>query len=128
MATHPGSFRSILGQKCPQCRSENVFAHPTYSTKFLTMHRHCPNCKMDLEPEPGFYWGAMYITYGFNTGLAIVASIIMYLFFGNPSTWVYVAVIGAISLVLAPAFFRYSRVLFLYGLGGKKFNPKFHKA
>lgn len=128
MTTHQGAFASILNQKCPQCRREKVFAHPTYSTKFLTMHRYCPHCNMDLEPEPGFYWGAMYITYGFNTGLAITVSIALYFFFGNPNMWTYVAIIGGLSILLAPAFFRYSRVLFLYALGGKRFNPELHKA
>lgn len=127
MATHPGAFSSILSQKCPHCRSEKVFAHPTYSTKFLKMHRHCPHCNMDLEPEPGFYWGAMYITYGFNTGLAIVVSIILYFFFDNPDMWTYVGVIGTLSILLTPAFFRYSRVLFLYMLGGKRFEPSLYK-
>jgi len=82
---------------------------------------------MDFDPEPGFYWGAMYITYGFNAGLVISAALVLYFFFNNPELWVYLVVIGAFSLALAPAFFRYSRVILLYGLGGKKFNPELFK-
>ena len=92
------------------------------------MHRHCPNCNMDFEPEPGFYWGAMYITYGFNAGLAITTSVILYLFFGNPDMWTYVGIIAALGFLLIPPFIRYSRMILLYGLGGKSFDPsKFKK-
>lgn len=82
---------------------------------------------MNYEPEPGFYWGAMYITYGFNAGLAITVSVILFLFFGNPDMWTYVGVIAALSVLLAPVFFRYSRLILLYGLGGQKFDPKLYK-
>ncbi|MGB0430072.1 MAG: DUF983 domain-containing protein [Bacteroidia bacterium] len=123
MSKPPGWFVSMLSQKCPHCRSENAFYTNTYSWKFLKMHRHCPNCNMDFEPEPGFYWAAMYITYGFNTGLSIVVSLILFLFFDNPEMWVYVSVIVGLVLILIPPFIRYSRMILLYGLGGKKFDP-----
>lgn len=125
MAKKKGWFSSLIEQKCPQCRVGKPFLYPTFSTNFLKMHEKCQVCGLDLEPEPGFYWGAMYITYGFNTGLAIVVSVILYLGFGNPSLWVYIAVIGALSLILAPVSFRYSRLILLYGLGGAKFTDKY---
>lgn len=128
MPKYPGWFGSMLKQKCPHCRSQNAFLHPMYSWSFLKMHRHCPNCNMDFEPEPGFYWGAMYITYGFNAGLAITTSVILYLFFGNPDMWTYVGIIAALGFLLIPPFIRYSRMILLYGLGGKSFDPsKFKK-
>lgn len=127
MPKHPEALASMLGQKCPQCRSEKVFLDKIYSWNFLKMHRHCPNCNMDLEPEPGFYWGAMYITYGFNAGLAITVSLILFLFFGNPDMWTYVGVIATLNVILIPPFIRFSRMILLYSLGGKKFNPKFFK-
>lgn len=127
MAKPPSAFVSLLQQKCPHCRSQKVFSHRSYSSSFLKMHEHCPHCNMNFEPEPGFYWGAMYITYGFNTGLALTMSFILYMFFGNPSIWWYVGVIGVIGLILTPLFFRYSRMMMLYWLGGKKFDPKYFK-
>jgi hypothetical protein len=29
------------------------------------MRKACPNCQQDFEPEPGFYYGAMFISYIF---------------------------------------------------------------
>ena len=43
---------------------------------FTEMPTHCEVCAVPLEPEPGFYWGAMFITYAFNvaTVLLVVGS------------------------------------------------------
>lgn len=93
------------------------------------MHKHCPNCGLDLNPEPGFYWGAMYISYGFNAGIAIVASLILYFFFNNPVMEVYIVVVLAASTLLGSVVIRYSRLIMLYGLGEAKFKPElFHKS
>lgn len=123
---YPSALKSILAQKCPQCRSEKLFTHPTYSTSFLKMHKTCPNCKLDLVPEPGFYWSAMYITYAFNTALAIVCSVIIWLLF-NPELWVYITIVLTINILISPVFFRYSRLITLYTLGGVKFKPSTFK-
>ena len=41
-----------------------MFKTPTGSfSKPFEMNRHCPKCGADLEPEPGFYFGAMFISY-----------------------------------------------------------------
>lgn len=127
MAKPPSVLSSLFGQKCPQCRSQKVFLHPTYSSSFLKMHERCAHCDMDFEPEPGFYWGAMYITYGYNAGLALSVSFILYVLFGNPGIWWYIGIIGGISLLLTPVFFRYSRLQMLYWLGGKGFDPALFK-
>ena len=127
MSKYPGALASLIGQKCPQCRSEKVFLHKIYSWNFLKMHRHCPNCNMDLEPEPGFYWGAMYISYGFNAALAIIVSLLLYFVFGNPDMWTYAVIIGVLSILLIPPFIRYSRTMLLYSVGGKKFDPSLFK-
>jgi hypothetical protein len=81
---------------------------------------------MDFEPETGFYWAAMYITYAFNAGLALVTSTLLYLFFNNPAIEVYVGVAAGLGLGLTPIFVRYSRALLLYTLGGAKFNPRLY--
>lgn len=88
------------------------------------MHKHCPNCELDLNPEPGFYWGAMYISYGFNAGIAIIASLILYFLFNNPVMEVYIIVVLAASTLFGSVVIRYSRLIMLYGLGEAKFKPE----
>lgn len=79
-----------------------------------SMHVKCPNCDLRYEKEPGNYYGAMYVSYAFSTGIFLVTAFILYYFFGNPDVSVYLTTIIIVALLLFPINFRYSRVLFLY--------------
>ncbi len=86
------------------------------------MNETCPHCGVRLEPEPGFYQGAMYVSYGFTVlFFGIVSAILYYLW--NPSPWVYVWSTIGTMIVLVPWNYRYSRVIYLYSFGGLKFDP-----
>jgi hypothetical protein len=81
------------------------------------MNEQCPECRVRLEPEPGFYQGAMYVSYGFSVGVLIGMSMLLY-WLGNPSQWIYIGSIIGVIILLAPVNFRFSRVLYLYWFGG----------
>jgi hypothetical protein len=81
------------------------------------MNDTCPACSASFNPEPGFYFGALYVSYAFTVSLFIAVWFALYFFFGPPD-WVYVAAIIFSSLLFIPISFRYSRILFLYWFGG----------
>jgi hypothetical protein len=81
------------------------------------MNATCSSCEASFEPEPGFYFGAMYVSYGFTIVLFISIWAILRFFF-NPSDLVYIVAIVAAAAVSTPISFRYSRILFLYWFGG----------
>lgn len=57
---------SIFGFKCPKCHESNLFDTPTFSFKRpFEMKDRCEVCGQRFEPEPGFYFGAMFISYIF---------------------------------------------------------------
>ena len=56
-------FQSIRGMHCPKCISTKLFKEPFVLTKPLDMHEKCAFCNQDFEPEPGFYFGALFISY-----------------------------------------------------------------
>ena len=66
-------LNSMLTVKCPSCREGNMFEGTAYNMKLKSfdMTKYCPNCKVDLEPEPGFYFGAMFISYGLTAWFCI---------------------------------------------------------
>lgn len=88
------------------------------------MNHTCPHCEVRLEPEPGFYQGAMYVGYGFTIAVIIILSLILYLA-GNPSEWVYIGTIIFVMILLIPLNYRYSRIVYLYLFGGIRHDPKF---
>lgn len=106
---------SVLKARCPRCRDGELFTHGMLNLKKVTsMHQNCPNCNLRYEKEPGNFYGAMYVSYGFSTGLFLVSAFVLYHFFGDPSMTVYLITIVAVSVLFFPINFRYSRVIFLY--------------
>lgn len=83
----------------------------------------CPSCGVRLEPEPGFYQGAMYVGYAFTVAMLVIIGIILY-FLGDPSEWVYIGVIIGIMILLAPLNYRYSRIVYLYLFGGIEYDHR----
>ena len=120
-------INALLNGKCPRCREGDMFAHPAGSlTKFNKMNEYCPHCGIRLEPEPGFYQGAMYVGYGFTIAAILVIGLILYLLF-DPSDLVYISTVIGIMILLVPLNYRYSRIVYLYAFGGIKYDPTWSK-
>lgn len=118
------AFKAALECKCPHCRSESMFLYPPYHPKFNKMHRHCPNCGGDLEPEPGFYFGAMYVSYGFNVAIMFTLFLVTSILIEPEELWVYFAIILTPTVLFLPLNFRWSRVIFLHLFGGSQYKSK----
>lgn len=99
--------------KCPACREGDLFVKPFDVAKPLKMHENCEVCNQSFEPEPGYYFGAMFISYiwtGWAT-LAIVG-ICMWIF-----GWSVEASIAFLIFVLAISYFfimRISRSMYIH--------------
>ena len=125
MATSSDSATAaLLGLRCPRCHQGKLFTYSALNlTKFADMPAQCPVCEQSFEPEPGFYYGSMYITFAFNEATMFAVGIPLYYFFGNPDTWVYVVVVTGLTLLFTPLILRYSRALMLYLFGGAHYEP-----
>src|SRR5689334_14878029 len=102
---------ALLKGKCPRCRKGNMFTYPaTNLTRFNRMNDVCPHCGARLEPEPGYYQGAMYVGYGITLLCMAITSSILYLT-GSPSDLTYITVNIGVMVLLIPWNYRYSRIL-----------------
>ena len=114
---------ALLALRCPRCHQGKLFTHSALNlSKFAQMPDQCPICNQTFEPEPGFYFGSMYITFAFNVATVLVVGVLLYYLFNNPDTWVYVTVVTAITVLLTPVILRYSRAIMLYLFGGTQYN------
>jgi hypothetical protein len=77
-----------------------------------------------LEPEPGFYQGAMYVGYAITIAVIVLVSVTLYLA-GHPSEWVYIGCVVTVMILLIPLNYRYSRILYLHFFGGIQFDPNY---
>jgi uncharacterized protein (DUF983 family) len=124
------AIRSVLsamvGKRCPRCRQGNMFIYPAYNLKkFDRMYEHCPVCGFRYEIELGFFWGAMYMSYGLSVGIVALVGVGLYFLANDPPIWVYLVAVTVITLLLTPLMFRYARVLMLYLFGSVSYDPKF---
>jgi len=100
-----------------------MFEYPLSNWKnFSRMHTHCPVCKLRFEVEPGFFIGAMYVSYAMSIMVFVLVSAFIYVVFNNPDFIFYMIGIPLVVLILLPIMFRYSRVLFLHLFGGVKYD------
>ena len=63
---------------CPRCEQDKLFVSPMKLSNPLAMHKQCNHCGQRFEPEPGFYYGAMFISYIFLgfTSLGLVGTLV----------------------------------------------------
>jgi uncharacterized protein (DUF983 family) len=88
-----------------------------YGLKPQKMNENCPHCNLKFEREPGYFYVAMFVSYGFNVFQMILAGLITYMVTGNTTNpWLYMAVIFPVVVILSPFNYRYSRLILLYYL------------
>jgi uncharacterized protein (DUF983 family) len=107
--------------RCPNCGEGRLFPTGTFSFKrSFEMHQRCPNCDASYFPEPGFYFGAMfvsYILYGFFS-LGFLAVFNWILGWSLEAAFLLLVLVSAVLFVYV---FRVSRSIWL-GLLMKKRN------
>lgn len=62
-SVHMNIVSSIWNYKCPRCRKGDLYVQPFMMSAPLSMHEKCSHCGQRFEPEPGYYFGAMFISY-----------------------------------------------------------------
>lgn len=105
----------VIQNKCPKCHKGQVFnTKNLFSFKPATMQESCTHCHHNFSKEPGFYWGAMYVSYGLATlEMAIVYAVCLAL--GANAVDVKNLVISILTvLLLFPFNFRMARLIWLY--------------
>ncbi len=105
---------SIVNNKCPHCHEGNFFIvnNPYNYKKFDKMNEHCPVCEERFEREVGFYYGAMYVSYGITVFFGIIVFSIMCLLL-NIDTITFLVVFSALQIILMPIFYRTSRLTWI---------------
>ncbi|WP_224995006.1 DUF983 domain-containing protein [Cesiribacter sp. SM1] len=116
---------AILKAKCPRCHRGDIFIHNAYHPGFSKTNKLCPHCGLMFEREPGFFFGAMYISYMFTVAIMLGTAFVLYFGFNDPPLLVYLLSVPLITVLLVPLSFRFSRVLYLYAFGGVSYNRSY---
>jgi predicted RNA-binding Zn-ribbon protein involved in translation (DUF1610 family) len=115
-------LKAILGFKCPRCGEGNLFVGAAYRpADTARMHTECPSCKLDLVREPGFYFGAAYVSYALTVALWVAVLVallsfdawgwITFGFFTHVGTFLTTGIV--LLLLLLPLIYRLSRSIWV---------------
>jgi uncharacterized protein (DUF983 family) len=105
----PTALVALLGKRCPRCRLGLFFASP------LVMHEDCPVCGLDFDRgDPGYFTGAMYVSYALAIPLLALLTLIEYLIIPGWSLFRLVLLASLVALPLVPWIWQYSRVAWSY--------------
>ena len=106
---------SMAANKCPRCHQGKVFTHNNpYRLKggMLKMEKTCSYCGEVYEKEPGYFFGAMYVSYALTTGWFVIW-FALYNFVLNWSTTFFLVFMTSTILALSPLSFRWARIIWL---------------
>ncbi|HZP95470.1 MAG TPA: DUF983 domain-containing protein [Candidatus Limnocylindria bacterium] len=97
---------AALRLRCPRCLEGRVWR------SFLATYERCSVCGLVYEREPGYFTGAMVVSYALAVptfGIIVIA-----LLLAGVDTAIALLAGGALYLCLAPFILRYSRVIWLH--------------
>ncbi|HEV7350733.1 DUF983 domain-containing protein [Telluribacter sp.] len=115
MAWKESRLYSIFKFKCPRCHEGDMFTPGTLfnPAKFSKMYPKCSCCGQSFEPEPGYYFGAMFVSYAINTALFVAVWVALNVILGDYSITTMVVTIVIMAILFLSLIFRLSRSIWI---------------
>lgn len=127
---------SIAKGKCPRCHEGDFYltSNAYNLKKFDKMYQCCSECGQSFEMETGFYYGAMYVSYGLSVALGMAVYIAQFVLV-DLDMWDTMILIGSVLLLSIPLVYRLSRLIWINFFvkydreaTSKKIEPKSRKS
>lgn len=103
----------LIKSKCPNCEEGNVYQkRKGFSLfTFAKMNLRCPQCNHMFQKEPGFFTGAMYVSYALVIAELILFYLLINSFFSEDMTLILML---TSVVVMSSTNYRYSRLIWMY--------------
>lgn len=105
---------NVYNEKCPKCKSGQVFVQNQSTFSLPVMFDKCANCNYRFEREPGYFIGAMYLSYGLSVFQGGIIFLLCYFFLPNLAIQWTVSLILLTLILFAKKNYKWSRILYLY--------------
>jgi len=115
MLTKGSKAYSIIKMKCPRCHEGDIFfdANPYHFSQFGKMYERCPHCDLKYDMEPGFFLGAMYVSYGMAVAIALPSALIISALVDGLRIYQTVGIVLIEIIALMPILYYLSRSIWL---------------
>ncbi len=105
---------SILTEKCPKCAKGHVYKKKTDFFQLPVMKDKCESCNYHFDREPGYFIGAMYISYGLAVLEAIIAFLVCVYFFPALSAFGLALSLVSVIALFSIKNYKLSRVIYMH--------------
>jgi len=114
-STKGSKLYSIINSKCPICNEGDYWQtnNPYDLKNFDKDNEVCEVCDHKFEIENGFYYGAMYISYGLSIAISVAVFMAMYVLFSDVEYYYYITAIIISIFLFMPIAFRLSRLIWI---------------
>lgn len=115
-------LKPMIQAKCPNCEEGTVFASNgnLFKLKGPEMHETCPVCEHKFEREPGYFFGAMFISYALTIAQAMTVYFIIWLSGAELSIDMIMLLVTLTMAILLFPNFKASRMIWMYLFTKKK--------
>lgn len=105
---------NVFKAKCPKCKEGDVFSSKgnLLLLKSPKMNETCEKCNFKFEREPGFFFGAMFVSYALGVAEFVAFFIISYFIFNISPLYTFFGII-AVALLCSTFNFRLSRMIWM---------------
>jgi uncharacterized protein (DUF983 family) len=104
----------ILKEKCPHCGKGQVFEKRKHLFEFPVMKKNCEECQYKFDREPGYFLGAMYLSYGLAVLQGLIAFLICYFLFPSLQALTIAFIIVGVIAVFSFKNFKLSRIMYIH--------------
>lgn len=110
----PELIYSTATNTCPRCHKGKVFksSNPYNFTHLFDMNKSCSHCELVYEKEPGFFYGALYVSYALMSGTFMIWFVIDLLWL-HLSALQLLLFVSATLLLFFPVAFRWSKLIWI---------------
>lgn len=103
---------SIVTMTCPQCQEGRfMVSHPYRYSTMGEVKDKCEQCDLDFKPEPGFYYGALYVSYGLGVAIFVSIWASCNWFFDNVGVWTQISLVLIALIGLGPYLYALSKII-----------------
>ncbi|MFN6115916.1 MAG: DUF983 domain-containing protein [Flavobacteriales bacterium] len=104
---------SIVHKKCPFCHEGAFFVddNPYNLSKAGDLLEECPVCHRKYLPEPGFYYGGMYVSYALAVAFFVTIYVAIQVLYPEAPLWLYATLSLGGLVVLGPWMYALSKMI-----------------
>jgi uncharacterized protein (DUF983 family) len=105
---------SVAKNKCPRCQEGDFFKNSkAYKLgTFTEMNINCSSCGLKYEIEPGFFYGAMYVSYALNVAWFVTLWVATSVLVPEMTKMTQFLIIALSMITMYPLMYRYARLLY----------------